>query len=875
MPSFKLPIVSKLIGNRDSRMVEAATNQMRIESRKREDILKDDFMKMLSGNAVDITTPDLRELANHGQSWMMKTGVQWLGAYNPDSIALETYQKMRWDGQIKLGLSVIKLPIQSRDFSVECEDNDIAAFIDKALRLIWKGWLKSILTSQDFGFCLPYDVWLDTNEGKIQIGKIVNEKKKVMVKTFNQKTQRVEYRKIVNWMSRKCTDSLVDIHFGRKTKRTLIRCTKEHPILTEDGWKKAEDITLHDKVMVESYVLSKTQKEFLYGSLLGDSSLGSCPNGWRSYWTVTHSEKQKDYLEWIKCLMASIKPKEATFTHTSPHYSDRKYRYFSLTTQEIPSLVEIKNVVFRGEVKTITMEWLNKLDRLGLAAWFMDDGSCRYAKAMSAPYVILCTDAYPKEECEIIVKWFKEKWGINTFIRCVSARQGKVPNKEAFRVVVGRKEESEKFLNLISPFVRIDSKGKHWIAEKIFTEPIKGIVPIPVVSISDYDIYKRKQCRYMTVFDIEVEGTHNFMVNSAVVHNSAHEKIWEQKPGWHVVDADRGVDIVVNAYVYRKMKDLLPTSITVDYKKDTQEFNGFIQNKGGQDEVPVPTEKSFVYTHDKEFGNVYGWSRMKAVYPYWYTYWIVDGLHERWLSKLGREPIVVEYPPGTSPDGFETDGVTVHYEDNAVFAQRAGESVQPDSVIKVPAASKDEPGWDIKALEVRSRGEQFERYKEFLDIRKLRALLVPERMVTQHGGTGTEAMAKVHADVGVRSIEGEIQDIEDHINKYAIPQLIKYTFGDNAPEAIVKIEELSQETKAFLSDVYMQMVKTGKAQPAIDKIEDYLGIPRMPEEEKEKVDDGLPDPEEKIENVPVGASEKRMYGATLRFQNRVAKILGE
>lgn len=89
--------------------------------------------------------------------------------------------------------------------------------------------------------CLPYDQFLETESGKEKIGKLtedfLNNISTPLIKTFNEKTEEFEFKKIVNaWERGK--RKLVQIFFDN----TSIKCTGNHRFLTEQGWIYAEDL---------------------------------------------------------------------------------------------------------------------------------------------------------------------------------------------------------------------------------------------------------------------------------------------------------------------------------------------------------------------------------------------------------------------------------------------------------------------------------------------------------------------------------------------------------------------------------------------------------------------------------------------------------
>jgi hypothetical protein len=133
--------------------------------------VRDDFRVFLAKN-VDVLkkTKDLsklklppnymKEMTRHGHpSFAMSFGAETLGVYNPDIIPIDTYNRMKTDPQVAIGISVIKMPIESLNWHVECDDKDIREFVKVALTKVWRKLIRSMLTAVDYGFCSHEVIW--------------------------------------------------------------------------------------------------------------------------------------------------------------------------------------------------------------------------------------------------------------------------------------------------------------------------------------------------------------------------------------------------------------------------------------------------------------------------------------------------------------------------------------------------------------------------------------------------------------------------------------------------------------------------------------------------------------------------------------------
>jgi ribosomal protein S6 len=189
-----------------------------------------------------------------------------------------------------------------------------------------------------------------------------------------------------------------------------------------------------------NYIYSNEEFQIILGSLLGDGSLQKTYTSGGTVFKVTHCEKQKEYIEykWNFLKNNSSEIKEYTF-----HDDRRKnpdYISYTFYTKSSLSLNEMFNNWYRPN-KTIYKEDLYKIEPLGIAIWYMDDGyKCKpYGGGM------LCTNLFSKQELEIIQQMFKDKFDINVTI-----------NNQSNNLVYIPSSEFSKFKELIEPYV-IDS----------------------------------------------------------------------------------------------------------------------------------------------------------------------------------------------------------------------------------------------------------------------------------------------------------------------------------------------------------------------------------------------------------------------------------
>lgn len=201
----------------------------------------------------------------------------------------------------------------------------------------------------------------------------------------------------------------------------------------------------------DNYTLSNEEFQVLIGCLLGDGNISLNKSGHQAQFRFAHSEKQKEYCIWKTEKLKNIMYYEAVFNkkqQVDKRTHNTYTSYYSLS-KEIPQLKEIFDRWYSFQdldkrvkwIKHINKDDLMKLDALGLAIWFQDDG---YHE--DSGYLI-ATMCFSNDDIQIIKEYFKSKWDIEIKVRS---------NNEIY---ISSKYR-EKFKNIIKPYIHNDCKYK-------------------------------------------------------------------------------------------------------------------------------------------------------------------------------------------------------------------------------------------------------------------------------------------------------------------------------------------------------------------------------------------------------------------------------
>ena len=192
------------------------------------------------------------------------------------------------------------------------------------------------------------------------------------------------------------------------------------------------------------YNFSCDQEQIIIGSLLGDGYIhGVKGTNSGTFLSLHHCAKQKEYIEWKASFFKDISSLYEN-TRYDERFKNPEYIDYVLQTRSILELVPYRNNWYTPE-KRIYEPDLNKLGPLGLAIWYMDDGTkCK-------PYggAILCTNCFTRDELIIMQTMLKNNFNLNVTLNIKSANMIYIPSSEF-----------SKFKKIVEPYIIPSMKYK-------------------------------------------------------------------------------------------------------------------------------------------------------------------------------------------------------------------------------------------------------------------------------------------------------------------------------------------------------------------------------------------------------------------------------
>ena len=344
---------------------------------------------------------------------------------------------------------------------------------------------------------------------RISIGEIVDQRMPVEVLSYDRALGQIVPRRVVNWFNNGVTEEFLEFTVeraggGTGTRPAKIAFTRNHLIRTPGGWREAEEIAVGDRVMLaQPHLLSPTQWQVILGAVMGDGNLSPAVRreDASARFRMGHGPRQADYLAWKTSQLENIKhsntsnSKGAVFADFAP----------------LAELDELRRAVYLGDGrKHLSWEYLKALTPLSLAIWYLDDATF----TLRPEGIEICVEAMSTGSRERLVNYLRDNYGLDVELELRGHR--------AIGVLRFTAAASAKFQELIAPYVHPSMDYKllprfrgQFAVEPEFVEPTLHLVPARVRGIM-----VKRDYPSMDRYDIEVEGSHNYLADGVMVHNS-------------------------------------------------------------------------------------------------------------------------------------------------------------------------------------------------------------------------------------------------------------------------------------------------------------------------------------------------------------------
>lgn len=188
--------------------------------------------------------------------------------------------------------------------------------------------------------------------------------------------------------------------------------------------------------------INKESRNLLIGLLLGDGTISN-----NYVFKLSHSETQRDYLEWKINLLKKYGIRTngiKEYISNSGYNIGKTVLYTQLAI--IPFIKVLRKIFYKPKKVLGNRKLLNRLSAQEIAIWYMDDGCINIRKSNNKihGFYIKIATCLPKEELQIIIDYFKEVWNISFY----KISEG----KNTYSLCCGTKE-GIKFINIVRSYV--------------------------------------------------------------------------------------------------------------------------------------------------------------------------------------------------------------------------------------------------------------------------------------------------------------------------------------------------------------------------------------------------------------------------------------
>ena len=453
--------------------------------------------------------------------------------------------------------------------------------------------------------CFPYNTLVTLEDGSsIPIGQIVNQQMNVKVLSYNMQTNKIEPKRVIGWNKKNseekewlcitCDKASKKID-AKKVSSVELQLTKNHKVFVEDVnhnivEKSADELVVGDKIYNHITSLSSIQEQVILGGILGDSSFRHYNNKEYSNGIIMrHSLKQKDYVKYKNKLLGKLVIHYKEY-EAQNSYEKGKVEAWTYSNQAISKIYQLCT---KDNHKYITKEWLEKLNWLGIAIWYMDDGSLNVGT--KNPSIYFHTEGYSKEENETIINFFSHI-GIKAYLR----------SYKTYYFVAISTNDSHKIWENIKTFIpdnmqyKLPLEYQGYFENIIDDEELSYELNSCVITKIEQKCNPVKMNGGRKKFDLQIEDNSNYFADGILVHNSLI-KLWHDNDEWHIstsgtIDAEKAaVQFEMNDIANYKQLFMYASKDKIDYDRLDKRYTYMFELIGLENKVIVPYEKEDVY----------------------------------------------------------------------------------------------------------------------------------------------------------------------------------------------------------------------------------------------------------------------------------------
>lgn len=276
-------------------------------------------------------------------------------------------------------------------------------------------------------------------------------------------------------------------------------------------------------------------------------------------------------------------------------------------------------------------------------------------------------------------------------------------------------------------------------------------------------------------------------------------------------------EIVDNQIILKQLKNR-PTG---SFEFHTDSFgnlkpDGLKQWTSDRGLIPLPRLKFIIFTHNKEFDNLYGDSDLRAAYRSWFSKDVAIKAYNIYLERCGNPLVYGKYGKTASSDDRGT-------------LQEIIDNISIKTSLLLPEDA------EIGFIESTRQGTAD--FKAAIDLHNqliMRSVLVPRHLGFDEASGGSYALGKVNFDVFAWVANRLRQELEECVNEQLIRQMAILNWPNIEKFPVFKFNPLTEEDKSQKAKDIIAGLQFGAVSPSVET-ENYLrGLLGLPELKIEK-----------------------------------------
>ncbi len=295
-------------------------------------------------------------------------------------------------------------------------DNVRDNIIDKAGNAPAQGRYRVTIIDECFAYGEPVTL---ADGSRVPIGRIVENEMPVSVLSYNEQTGKTEAKPVARWMKKQPHLPCVRVYFDNN--RSIV-CTFNHKFYTPQGQRHAAELEAGDFVYANYESITQHQFDVVAGAAVGDGNLQLTGSKMRGRLRMTQGVAQLDYLNYKTQLLGDLVATPPRFQPVTPGQFSKVGTY-GVSTLSRPHLALLHDELYQNGRKTITADYLKRIDELGLALWYLDDGSLLHGGSSQIlkdgtrsfypnSRSVFNVQGMSVAEAHLILNWLGEKWNI-------------------------------------------------------------------------------------------------------------------------------------------------------------------------------------------------------------------------------------------------------------------------------------------------------------------------------------------------------------------------------------------------------------------------------------------------------------------------------